>query len=331
MTILEYRVLSRGRNGFSPLARKKRAAVLVKTQTKVLHLIGFVVLLLIIVVMVGVSVWVTRGFALAIAHPVHLPVTGSPSEVGISAWQNVEFTADGLTLRGWYIPPTQPAPAVILVHGHGANRLNVLPRAAWYAQRGYGVLLFDLRGHGASDGDLTTLGYLERADVVAAYNFLLQQPEIDPHRVLLHGESMGGAAVTRAAVELPAVRGVIVEATFTTFEDNVAQGVRTSIGLPPFPFAPMIVFFGQQEVRANLFDLRPIDQIAQIAPRPLLIMHGERDPLLKVSNAQRLYAAAGEPKMLVLFPTAQHVGLFENDPAFWTQSVSAYLDHLFGV
>ena len=299
-------------------------------RTKVLRLVGFVIALLLIVV-VGATVWVTRGFALAIVRPAHLPITSSPADFGIVTWRNVEFSADGLTLRGWYIPPAQPAPTVILVHGHAANRVNVLPRAAWYVRRGYSVLLFDLRGHGESDGELSTLGYLERADVLAAYNWLIAQPEIDPARVLLHGESMGGAAVIRAAALLPDVRGVIVESTFSTFEDNVADGVRAFTGLPPFPFAPLILFFGEREAEANIEDLRPIDQIALIAPRPLLIMHGERDPLLNVENARRLYAAAGDPKTLVLFPTAQHVGLFENDPALWQQSMSAYLEDLFGV
>lgn len=281
---------------------------------------------------VGAAIWLARGFALAIVHPPHVPLSRSPDDEGISVWRAVEFnTVGGLLLKGWYMPPAQPAPSVILVHGHGANRLNMLSRAATYVERGYGVLLFDLRAHGESEGDTSTLGYFERDDVIAAYTWLQAQPEIDPTRIVLHGESMGGAATIRAAAMLPDVRGVVIESTFATLEDNIHDGVRVSTGLPSFPFAPIILYFGEQAADARITDLRPIDQIGQIAPRPLLLMHGEQDPLLDVQNAHRLYAAAGEPKTLVLFPTGLHVGLIENDRALWVGAVDAFLERVFGV
>lgn len=300
-----------------------------KRRTKAIRLIGFA-LFLILIVVAGFAVWLTYGFAYSITHPRRVPVTVGSAEVGIPNLRDVEFlTTDGLTLRGWYTPPTtQPRRAIILTHGHGANRVNMLPRAAWYAEQGYGVLLYDLRGHGQSDGALTTLGYLERADVIAAYHVLAGLPEID--EIVLHGESMGAAASIQAAVELP-VRGLVIESTFSSLEDNITEGVRAWTGLPSFPFAPMILFFGQREAQASITLLRPIDVIAAVAPRPLLIMHGEQDPLLNVANAHRLYAAARDPKTLALFPTAQHVGLFESDPARWIEHVSAFLEQTFGV
>lgn len=299
-------------------------------RRKALRLAGFAFALILIVVIITSSLMLTRAHALAIVHPRRAPVMTTPADLGVENWRDAEFqTTSGLTLRGWYMPPAQLAPTVILLHGHGGNRVN--SRIVWYVQRGYGVLTFDFRGHGESDGDLTTLGYFERDDVIAAYNWLLQQPEADAARVLLHGESMGAAAMILAAPELPAVSGFIVESTFSSLQENIEQGVRTATGLPSFPFAPLILFWGEREAGASIAKLRPVDVIGEIAPRPLLIMHGELDPLIAVENAQRLYAAAGDPKTLVLFPTAVHVGLIENDPALWDASVSAFLEQVFGV
>lgn len=285
-------------------------------------------LLLIVLALVGGVVLISRWFAVSIMHPARLPLTALPSDAGIGAWQDITLTtADGVTLAGWYIAPSAAAaPGVILVHGNGGNRTSMLRRAAFYAERGYGILLFDLRAHGASGGSLTTLGYVERADVIAAFDFMQRQPAVNPDSIILHGESMGGAAVIRAAALLPEARAVIVESTFSTLEENIANGVRHATGLPPFPFAPLILFFCEQEAGARMHDLRPVDEIGAVAPRPLLIMHGELDALVAVDNAHALYAAAGEPKTLVIFPSAGHSGLYAADPVTWESHVTALLE-----
>lgn len=303
------------------------------------------VLIVIALIVIGVAAFMSYRYAMTIVHPARVPVTVLPSSVGIEQWYNARFrTSDGLNLYGWYVPPQpidrgngkiEKGVTVILVHGHGANRVRLLEHAAVLVEHGYGVLLFDLRNHGESDGTITTLGYVEHEDVLAALRYLREQPEVNPARIALFGQSMGGAAVIRATAQIanggvddltPDVRAVIVESTFSTLEENISQGVQTYTGMPSFPFAPMILLFGQLEAGASIGQVRPIDQLAGLAPRPILILHGEQDRLIDADNAERLYAAAQEPKELVLFPSAGHAATLENNRELWQRRVIGFLN-----
>jgi fermentation-respiration switch protein FrsA (DUF1100 family) len=118
----------------------------------------------------------------------------------------------------------------------------------------------------------------------------------------------------------------VAQSAFTSIEENVASGVRQIAGLPPFPFAPLVIFFGELETGLSIGQVRPVDEIAQIAPRAVLLLHGGQDRLLSAENSQRLYEAAGEPRELVYFPTAAHGGLMASDAALWERSVVGFFD-----
>lgn len=111
-------------------------------------------------------------------------------------------TRDGLLLRGWFAPGARRS-AVVLVHGLGANRAAMLPEAAILAARGHGVLLFDSRASGDSDGALATWGDRERLDLAAALDLLAARPDVDPSRLGAYGYSVGSSAVALAAAEDP--------------------------------------------------------------------------------------------------------------------------------
>lgn len=109
-------------------------------------------------------------------------------------------------------------------------------------------------------------------------------------------------------------------------EDNVNTGVHALTGLPPFPFAPLVVFFGQREANADIRAVRPVDVIGQLSPRALLLIHGGSDELTPVENAYRLYAAAGEPKQLYILPEVGHGGFFQVEPIEYPRRILAFLD-----
>ena len=242
-----------------------------------------------------------------------------------TSYQNVQFiTSDGLTLKGWYIPPRNGA-LVIFVHGKNGNRAGFVDEAEFISAAGYGVLLFDLRNHGESDGNVTTLGLYEVRDVEAAVTFARQTAEPDLP-VALFGHSMGAATVLLAAVNIPEVRAVIAESAYTSVEDNIAEGMRGLIGLPPFPFAPLIVFFGERESGVKISSVRPLDVVGQISPRALMFIHGELDDLILVENSRRLYAAAREPKELYLLPNAGHSGFLQAAPEEYPRRILAFLE-----
>jgi len=227
--------------------------------------------------------WLAYSKALTLVHPLRTLASETPAAYGIPAWEDVRFlTSDNLELRGWFIPPegAVDGATIIFVHGLGSNREDLLEQAALLHKYGYGVLLFDLRNHGESQGTITTLGYLEAGDVQAAMDHLLSRPDVNPQRIGLMGMSMGGATVLRAAARIPEVRAVVAEAAYTSIEDNLAHGVRALTGLPPFPFAPLVAWFGEMESGLDIRLVRPIDDVGKIAPRPLLLIHGDQDTLV---------------------------------------------------
>lgn len=287
----------------------------------------YVLLAVLIIAIVG-TLLLTRSRALILVHPPRLPITIFPESVGITRYELVRMrTRDAIDIRGWYVPPSEnPGAVIIYVHGLGENRQTMLEQAAVLVNHGYGALLIDFRNHGESGGDLTTLGYSEPLDIAAAVEFLQSRPEVNPHQIGVLGESLGAVTAIRAAAQMPELRAVVAASAFTSIEENVASGVRQITGLPPFPFAPLVIFFGEQETGLSIRDVRPIDDVAQIAPRALLLLHGAQDQLLVPENSQRLYDAAGEPKGLVYFPSGAHSGLQESAPELWEREVAGFLD-----
>jgi uncharacterized protein len=220
-------------------------------------------------------------------------------------------TPDGLKLAAWYIPPQNGA-VVIAVHGFAGNRGQYLPEAALLAKAGFGILLIDSRNSGDSEGNMNTFGLYEVNDIRGALDFLRGKPGVDPRRFGLLGHSGGGSTVLQAGAQIPEVAAVLAQSTFTSLEDNIESGVRQLLGLPPVPFAPLVIFWGERLSGIDMHAVRPVDQVSRISPRPLLIMHGALDPLIPVENARGLYAAAGEPKELYILPEAYHDDLLES-------------------
>lgn len=280
-----------------------------------------------VIVVVVLALFLARDRALTLIYPGRAPITVSPEAAGLPGAQEVAFTtSDGATLNAWYLPPPNDMGAVVVfAHGLGGNRTSLAGQAAIAVRLSYGALLFDLRNHGDSGGTQTTLGYYEPLDVQAAVAFLGEQPGVNPRQVVLVGESLGGAAVLMAMPQLPDVAGVVIESTFSTVQENIEEGVERLTGLPPFPFAPMLFFFGEWETGVPLSTVRPIDSVAAISPRPVMFMHGDADGLFDVANSERLLAAASEPKQLVVFPGAEHGGLHVQDPARFEEAFTAFL------
>lgn len=303
------------------LRQRQRTISLPRAAWQRLALAG-VVMLALALTSVTVGLAYQRGVGLVRAK--HIPVECMPAAADLTEYEAVSFTtSDGLTLRGWYAPARNDA-VIVLVHGLNGNRCGMLPEAALLWQAGYGVLLFDLRGCGESEGEVVTLGYNEVNDVRAAVGFALKQPGVS--RVGLLGHSMGGATVIRAAARLPEVSAVVAQSTFTSLADNVANGVEKVVGLPPFPFAPLVVAFAERESGVRLNDVRPIDDLPALAPRPILIVHGALDDLIPVANAHALYAAAQEPKELYLLPTAGHADLLQIGGVEYVQRLTGFFD-----
>jgi fermentation-respiration switch protein FrsA (DUF1100 family) len=267
---------------------------------------------------VGLSWWQVDAFL----HPPRRLPDLSPRDRGL-AYRDVSFGAtDGLTLRGWYLPSRNGA-AILLGHGFGGHRR--LAPAVLLGRHGYGVLAFDWRAHGASDGDLSSLGYHEVQDVAGGLAWLQAQPEVDPGRIGMLGESMGAVVAIRAAAQMPAIGAVVAVAPYPTAEEAL-RNVWRGTGLPAFPFVPLQIAIGRWRTGLDLDDLDTLGHVSAISPRPILILAGGQDPITGPDAGQRFYAAAGEPKALWFEPSLGHLSFLAVYPAEYERCVVGFFD-----
>jgi uncharacterized protein len=278
---------------------------------RVRNLLLFTVITLTLAVL-ATGTYLSYQQARALVYPPEISLPAPPET--FNGLQDVSFrTVDGLRLSGWYIPPAAETGAVVLfVHGHAGNRGQFIAEADLIINAGYGALLFDLRNSGDSDGDRTTMGLHEVRDVIAAFEFVSGQPGVQD--VVLFGRSMGGATAIRAMPALPDARGLIVDTAYTSLNDVIGDGVTSLTGLPPFPWDRITVLLAGNMAGDSMRAVRPIDVVGDIAPRPILFLHGTRDRTILPAHTQRLYDAAGEPKARVLIDGGGHSDLFQVAP-----------------
>lgn len=239
----------------------------------------------------------------------------------------VEFhSAEGILLRGWFIPAAGPARGTI-IYGHGLNRARVemLPEAVWGHALGYDGLLFDFRHAGQSGGETTTLGYQERLDVQAAARFATEQRRSAPP-VIAWGVSMGAAAALMAAADSPDIAAVIADSSFLSLRHTLAHHLRFFLHLPGFPLADLVAWgvARQGGFWPSQFDLR--DAVTRMGTRPILLVAVGGDRRMPPWIARELYARAASPqKRLVVLPGKRHGEGFNQATAQYQQAVREFL------
>ena len=229
--------------------------------------------------------------------------------------------ADGVRLRAWLARASGPA-AVVVLHGFGGNRHTSLVQSSFLYPE-FTLLLLDLRGHGESDGRDTSVGYHERLDAIAAAEYLRA---VGYRPIGVFGVSMGGATAILAAADSPAIDAVVADSPFAMLRHAVREGARRR-GYPARVSGPLAYLSCRTAAwrlghRFGAGD--PVACVAAIAPRPLLLIHGEADTLIRVDNAHALYAAAGEPKELWLLPEIEHARAIEADGEAYRERVSDF-------
>lgn len=262
-------------------------------------------------------IYLARIWTVAHIHPkrIALAQIGTPADNEVP-YQDIELiTADGIKLSAWYTPP-QNGVVILVAHGHAGIRF--LDRHVLFAKHGYGVLSWDFRAHGQSGGETCTFGYYETLDVEAALNYALAQPEVK--HVGAWGGSMGGVAIILAAARRQEIEAVITDSAFPTLADELA------IKLPTRILYPIARFFGESEAGIKIDDVRPIDQIGAISPRPVLIIQGLADATMPADTGQQLYAGAGEPRILWTEPGVGHLGMYPALPQEYESRVISFFD-----
>lgn len=224
----------------------------------------------------------------------------SPADFGLSA-EEVSFqTADGLTLAGWFLPAIGNAQGTVVhFHGNAANITAHIGLVEWLPRAGYHVLMFDYRGYGQSQGNVTRAGTIR--DGHAALDYALARPEAAHLPLFAYGQSLGGAVAIVVAARRPEVQAVVAESPFSSYRGIAAR------------HASRLVFFnwfGQLLANVTISAGEdPIEVVGQLAPRPLFVIAAEHDEICFPELARELYEAAAEPKDYWLVPNATHLGI----------------------
>lgn len=250
----------------------------------------------------------------------------TPAASGAS-FENVTFTSsDGNQLSGWYLASSSRRVTVIMTHGLFRSRYEMLERGLELWRSGYGVLLYDLRRHGRSPAEFSTIGYDERHDVEAALGFVLGREPTN--RVVLMGVSMGAAATLLAAAESDNLLAVVAESSFLSFSDTVRHHISL-VGLPASPFASLLIRFTAWRLnfKAGDFDiLRAVEKISC----PILFIGGTADRRMPNETVlEPLFAAARHPlKRKYIVEGAQHGHAYDRDDDARAAYMKAVLDFL---
>lgn len=235
--------------------------------------------------------------------------------------------ANGIQLEAWQLPADGPVThgIVLLFHGYGAAKDSLLPAAVEFNALGWDALLVDFHGSGGSEGDTTSVGWHEAADVAAAF---ARAGELLPGKPrVLYGVSMGAAACLRA-IHAHGVRpaALLMECPFDRLLTTVQRRFH-AMRLPAWPAAELLVFWGGRDGGFDGFSHNPTDY-ARSVTCPTLLMHGELDPRVAVADVERIYTALASGKSLLLLPGVKHESYLAAVPGVWREHVASKLREL---
>jgi pimeloyl-ACP methyl ester carboxylesterase len=250
------------------------------------------------------------------------------------AYEDVAVQAsDGVPLKGWWVPVQHAKGSVVLVHGLNRSRIEMVKKTAFLAREGWNAVLFDLRHHGESGGQTTTLGVKEKEDVKAAVGLARQKAPGLP--VVVWGVSLGGASATFAAADDPGIAALVCDSSYRSLRDTVRHHVVMARGfrwwtrlIPQWPAADIATFWMG---RRGGFDPDAVDVVAaarKLAGRPALFVCNSDDRRMPKEIAFELKEAAGARARVLVVPGTSHGGAYRDATPAYEHAVSELLNEV---
>lgn len=223
-------------------------------------------------------------------------------------YEEVRFpSSDGVSLAGWLIPCEGARTLVVLCHGIGSTRMRMLSKARRLYRMGHASLILDFRARGDSGGTHCTLGLREADDILGAVKYLRSRSDTAKLRLAGLGESLGAASLVLAMAREPRIEAAVLEACFTSMREAVERRLRYLFRAR----APRVTewFAGQLRLRIGLEidEISPGQAIADLAPRPLLLIHDSWDHGVPLAASRALLERAGASASLWVVPRCPHV------------------------
>jgi alpha-beta hydrolase superfamily lysophospholipase len=255
--------------------------------------------------------------------PVHRPHPDrTPADVELA--YEVHAIPGGLgNLEAWYVPHPRARGLALMFHGYTNCKATLLDEAAVLHELGYACLLVDFPGSGGSEGDVTTIGYREAEDVVRCVEYARAHWPGRP--LVLYGQSMGAAAILRAlAMHGVRANAAVLECPFDRLLSTVKARFR-AYGLPSFPAARLMVFWGGVLHGYNGFGHNPV-QYAAAVDCPVLLLHGRDDRRVTYAQVESIYRQLRGRKHLHVFEGLGHESYVAPRRQEWKDSVGRFLD-----
>jgi len=238
--------------------------------------------------------------------------------------ENFAFTLpDGTERSGWFFPGFRGAPTVILCHGYGSSRGELLTLAASLQDRQYNVFLFDFLAHGEGTG-YSTMGYKEAGELRAAVDALSKRDDVDRTRFALWGDNLGAYAALSVAENDPVIRAVILESVYNQPTDFFKLQVEHS-GLERLPYLEKMTMYAFDWEHRGDRSVRPLSAgLASLAGVQKLFLEAPEDPVLARSTHE-LFRLAPEPKQDAVLLQGNYAGMPDDSKRIYENRVISFL------
>ncbi len=314
------------------MQKETSAPVSTARQTERMQRIAISVATTITTLILAIYLGISTYAASVLTLPQRDEVVNTPATFG-ARFEDVRFPARGgdVEIAAWYLPQPAASRAVILVHGKDSSRSTEFQGrfsefGARLQERGFAVLMIDLRGHGASGDARFSFGLAERRDILGAVDWLMAQG-FHAGSIGVLGVSMGAASAIGAAAADPAIGALVADCSYAEIEPLMQRHWNAASGLPDI-FLPSTLFMGRFVLGMDLATARPVTEIDDIAPRPVLIIHGDADAFTPVEHGRALAAAAPAAEYWEV-PGAGHARSYQVDPQQYVDRVATFfLQHL---
>ena len=244
----------------------------------------------------------------------------TPARLGLDYQDVTLHTPDGIRLHAWYMPARGEARGTVLfLHGNAENISTHIASVYWLPAQHYNVLLPDYRGYGESTGTPTLPGLVTDAETAIAW--LAARPEVQTQGMAVFGQSLGGSLAVYAVAHSPErarIKTLIIDSAFSSYR-RIAREKLAGFWLTWAFQVPLAWTVDDQ--------YSPIDAIGDISPIPLLIIHSVHDPIVPISHAEALYAAAKQPKALWRIAQGGHIQALTHEEQ--RRRLAEYLDQYF--
>jgi fermentation-respiration switch protein FrsA (DUF1100 family) len=282
------------------------------------------VLLAAIAAFLGISVYLGHSMT----DIERVPITETPAICGLD-YEEVSFPSrvDELTLYGWYLPAEGSNEVIIMVHGAEQHRadpgIGMLDIACGLVGHDYNVLMFDLRGHGESDGDRMSAGYYEVRDLGGAVDYVVGLGFED---IGVLGFSMGAVTAIMTAADCDDIDVIVADSAYADLNDMIEPQFAERTSFPSFFLRPLL-FMVKMMYGVDFTAIKPVEVVGDIAPRPILFIQGELDDTVPVAHAYRLYEASNNLlNQLWVIPDVGHVEAYLSYPEEYMERVTDFFD-----